>query len=173
MKILIAYYSRSGNTRAAAEKIRSFLGELSVSLWEIPEEGSRRGARGLIRSCLEGIRKKTSTIMPPPFRVRDFDLVVLGTPVWANSPASAVRAFCQAESGEFRKVAFLGTHGGGGTAKTFAQLTELCGREPVATLTLRDKVIRETSVEDFSEPCRSFGANLIRILGDEAPHVDA
>ncbi len=161
MKILMAYYSRSGHTRTAAEKVRDFLGELTVTLWEIPEEGSRHGARGWIRSCLEGIRRKTSTITTPPFRTGDFDLVILGTPVWANSPASAVRAFCKAEAASFRKVAFLGTHGGGGTAKTFAQLRELCDREPTATLSLRDRDIRSGNEEVFIAPCQTFARKLL------------
>jgi flavodoxin len=169
LKILVAYYSRSGNTRAAVEKVRSFLNEPAVTLWEIPEEGTRDGAVGWVRSCLEGIRKKTSTIAPPPFRVGDFDLVVLGTPVWANSPASAIRAFCRAGAGDFRKVAFLGTHGGGGTGKAFAQMTELCGMEPVATLTLRDKVIREAGGE---KACRAFAADLLKTLSEDDTDVE-
>lgn len=173
MKILIAYYTRSGHTRTAAEKVRSCLGGLNVTLWEIPEEGCRRGARGWIRSCLEGIRKKSSSIAASPFRAGDFDLVVLGTPVWANSPASAVRAFCSSEAAAFRQVAFIGTHGGGGTSKTFAQLVELCGKEPVATLSLRDKDIREGREEDFNGACQSFAGKIIKSLKEAAPGAEA
>lgn len=170
MKILIAYYSRTGNTRATVEKVSSFLGELSVTKWEIPEKGSRKGMRGWLKSCLEGARRRESSISPPPFEVRDFDLVILGTPVWANSPASAVRAFCRTHGKEFRKVAFLGTHGGGGTAKTFTQLAELCGKKPLATLSLRDKAIKEDDREGFDVPCEAFAQSIREKL--ESPADD-
>lgn len=168
MKILIAYYSRTGNTRTAVEKISALLGGTSVTKWEIPEKGSRRGMRGWLRSCLEGLRKRESFISPPPFRVGDFDLVILGTPVWANSPASAMRSFCGSHGKHFRRVAFLGTHGGGGTVKTFDQLSLLCGQKPLATLSLRDRTVRKGDPESLDSSCEVFASTLRQELGEKA-----
>lgn len=160
MKILIAYYSRTGNTRAAIEKVSSFLGELSVTKWEITEKASREGILGWIGACMAGVRNKESVIPEPPFQVGDFDLVILGTPVWANSPASAVRTFCRTHGKYFRQVAFLGTHGGGGATKTFNYLRELCGQKPISTLSLRDRAIKGEDREDFVAPCETFALTL-------------
>lgn len=170
MKILIAYYSRTGNTRATVEKVSSFLGELSVTKWEIPEKTSRKGIRGWMRSCLEGIRKRESSILPPPFHVGDFDLVILGTPVWANSPASAVRTFCRTHGKHFRKVAFLGTHGGGGMEKTFANLETHCGQHPIAVLSIRDRAVKAGDPDGFVTPCETFARTVAKRM--EKPDGD-
>jgi hypothetical protein len=63
-------------------------------------------------------------------------LVVIGTPVWAWSVSSPVRAYLSANKQRLPEVAFFCTMGGRGSATAFAQMQEIAGKAPLATCAL-------------------------------------
>ncbi|HSG65696.1 MAG TPA: hypothetical protein VLD39_11880, partial [Gammaproteobacteria bacterium] len=78
-------------------------------------------------------------------RVENYDLVVVGTPVWAGNIASPVRAYVSARKPHLGRVALFCTQGGSGAEKVLRALAELCGKEPVATLVVNDRAIDDRS----------------------------
>jgi hypothetical protein len=66
--------------------------------------------------------------------------VVIGTPVWAWSVSSPVRAYLTANKGRLPAVAFFCTLGGKGSETAFGQMQEIVGKPPRATcaITARD-----------------------------------
>jgi hypothetical protein len=79
-RIIVVFYSRSGTTRRIAEALSA---TLKCDLEEIIEPKPRTGFLGYMRSLLEASRKRPSTILPRKHEVSSYDLVVIGTPVWA------------------------------------------------------------------------------------------
>jgi len=133
MNALVVFYSRSGTTREAAERIARRLG---AELEAILDPTDRRGIRGWIRSILDARRGRKPPIGPARNDPSRYDLVVVGTPVWDAHVSAPVRAYLSAHAGSLRKVAFFVTEGGRGEARVFREMRELAGRPAVATLLL-------------------------------------
>ena len=110
-KVLVVFYSRSGTTRRIAKALSE---ALKCDLEEITEPRRRTGFLGYIRSLLEASRKRPSTIAPKKHDVSLYDLVIIGTPVWAWSLSSPVRAYLMATASQLPKVAFFCTLGARG-----------------------------------------------------------
>ncbi len=129
-KILVIFYSRSGTTRRIALALSAALGGI---VEEIVEDRGRDGFLGYWRSVIEARRERSPNILPAKNDPRLFDLVVIGTPVWAWSVSSPVRAYLAANKERLPAVAFFCTLGGAGSDKAFAQMQNILGKSPRAT----------------------------------------
>lgn len=133
-RILIVYYSRSGTTRRLAQALSA---ALQCDTEELVETRSRSGVLGYLRSAMESRRQHPSTSLVKATKDPSlYDLIVLGTPVWAWSVASPVRAYMMANRPAFAAVAFFCTCGGSGSDAVFAQMRQLAGKAPLACLVL-------------------------------------
>jgi flavodoxin len=153
-KTLIVFYSRSGTTGRIAEALSE---ALKCDLEKIIEPRPRTGSLGYIRSLLEASRKRPSTILAKKHEVSSYDLVVIGTPVWAWSPSSPVRAYLTATANQLPEVAFFCTLGASGSESTFAQMTAIVGKRPRATCAITQ---RDVLSGNFSEPLSTFEKSL-------------
>jgi hypothetical protein len=73
----------------------------------------------------------------------DYDLIIVGTPVWAHNMCSPLRSYITAQWGRFRAVAVLCTQGGSGASKVVGDIARLCGKTPVGTLVLNEREIKQ------------------------------
>ncbi len=163
MRVLVVYYSRSGMTKKACEAIAAGLtaaGHEAVTE-ELIDKANREGMMGWLGGGRDAMRKVATEIEPVQADVGAFDLVVIGTPVWAFTCAPAVRAFCEQFAGELERVAFVATMGGRGDTGAYEAMEELCGRAPLATLTLIDKAIRSDDPEKFGAKVEAFVQELV------------
>ena len=121
-KVLVVYYSRTGNTQLVAEIIAL---ALKAEVRRI-EEGKER--KGFISAYLFGgysaIREKCSDIKPMDFNLEGYDLIFLGSPVWALKPAPAVNAFVSKANFKNKKVVLFFTMGGTNYKKAADILTK-------------------------------------------------
>ena len=146
MKVLIAYFTRTGVTRQVAEVLRETLSASDteeVVSTEIVDRRNWSGPVGFIRALWASLRRKATTIEPLPVRVEDFDLVVVGTPVWADSVTPAARTFCAGQGRKARRIALFCTMRSSGAEKTLATLAQLCEKEPAATLALTTRQVKD------------------------------
>lgn len=95
-KIAVVYYSLSGNTRAAAQRVAEAAG---AELFEIRDARPRQGAFGVLRAIWEVLAGRSPRISAPPVSPDACDALVLACPVWAGRPASPLHAWI-AEAGE-------------------------------------------------------------------------
>ncbi len=135
MKTLIAYYSRTGNTKQVAETLAE---KLDADIDEIKDMKDRSGIVGWLMGGKDAFRENTTEIA---FKKdpKDYDLVVIGTPVWAGTMTPAVRMYLK---NNFKKVAFFCTYGGS-EGKTFAEMQKI-SKKPVATLGLNQRELNAT-----------------------------
>ena len=136
MKPLVVFFSRSGNTKRAAEAIASALKAETEQIWD---KKKRSGPFGFFSAGKDAATGKTTKIEPTKNNPSSFGLVVVGTPIWAGNMAPAVRAFLEQNRGKFKKVAFFCTAGGGTSGNAFGEMSKLLGLKPVSTLELSDK----------------------------------
>jgi flavodoxin len=145
MKILVLYYSRSGRSRIVAEKIAQ---AMKGDLQEIIPLKGYQGIFGFIRGGFQATRGKTPAIKPLAKDPAAYDLVIFGTPIWGSRMASPLRTAITENKPKIKKYAFYCTAGGAGQEKAFADVQELIGLAPVATLEVQSmEVIKDTAGE--------------------------
>jgi flavodoxin len=134
-----------------AEQIAKILG---ADLDEIEDGKNRKGIRGFLGGGRDAFMKNQTQIEFEK-NPADYDLVILGTPVWVGTATPAVRTYATQNREVLRnkQVAFFCTFGGE-AKNTFADLEEFL-RPPKATLDLKDKRVRaetkevEKEIEEF------------------------
>ncbi len=135
-RILVAFYSGTGRTQAPMLRVMEALdGERLIT---IRPKTPRTGLR-VIKAGWEALRKKPAKLEPlsEPVNMAAYDLVVLGSPVWASRVSSPMRAFLAQYGAGIKQAAFVLTHAGPEDyTETFAELAALAGVKPCATLSL-------------------------------------
>lgn len=154
MKILIAYYSRTGMTKKVALKLAN---ELGADLEEIVDTDKRAGALAYLMAGRDALQKKLAAIEPLRYDPASYDLVLVGTPTWAYAMSCAVRTYLTNQKGEMKKVAFFATHGSDGGDKAVRQMADLIGLKPIAELILTSK---EAAQDKYVEKLKEFIGNL-------------
>ena len=130
-KTLVAYYSRTGHTRQIAEAIAA---QCSAQVEQIRDVRNRTGWLGYWRSAYEALRKRPAVIKDVANNPATYDLVVLGTPVWAGNMSSPMRTYIAAHGAHFTRIAVFCTEGGASGENVVSHIAELCGIAPIATL---------------------------------------
>lgn len=165
VKILVAFYSRTGNTRKVAEDIARAFSEKSgdqVDLEEMKETKDRSGLSGYALAGRDAALKKPAILKPLKYHSTDYDLVLIGGPVWAWTICPAVRTYCANEGVNASRLGFFCTMGGSGERRSFSEMESLCGKAPSAVLGLKEKNIRENS-RDYLESLDQFCSNLRKL----------
>jgi flavodoxin len=137
-RILVVYYSRTGYTRTLAGEIAA---AVQCDIERLDDGRDRSGVWEYLRCAREAIKHRTIEIRPPSYDPSGYDLVVLGTPVWAGHVCSPLRSYLVAHKGRLPEVAFFCTQGGSGSQKVFRDMAMLCGKAPVASLAITDRQI--------------------------------
>ena len=151
MNTLIVYYSRTGTTKKVGEMIAR---QLKADSEEILDTKSRLGPIGWLRSGKEAQNKALTEIKPAKKDPSKYDLVVIGTPVWAWTVSSPVRTYLSKY--KFKRVAFFCTCGGQ-SGKAFVEMEHVTGKKPIATLLIDEKEIKDAS---YLKKVKEFVAKL-------------
>jgi flavodoxin len=104
VKSLVVYYTRSGNTKFVAETIAA---ELGSDLEEIVDLKKRAGKLGWILAGKDSTQEKETKIAPTKLAPTDYDLIVIGTPIWAWKPTPAIRTYIAKNNLSGKKVALF------------------------------------------------------------------
>ena len=137
-RVLVVFYSQRGHTRKLAEAVARALG---ADLEEIREPTDRSGLLGYLRSGTEALLGVSAEIARPKRDAGRYDLVVVGTPVWAASVSPPARTYLWLERERLPAVALFCTMGGTGDARAFGQMAAIAGKKPIATLAVREAEI--------------------------------
>jgi len=130
-KYLVAYYSWTGNTAKVADLIA---GTLSADIEEIQDVKPRGGLFAFAAAVVASVLQKSPPILPPTRNANDYDVVILGSPVWASNMATPMRSYLMRENPRIKRVALFCTLGGSGGKDALARMAALCGRTPLADL---------------------------------------
>jgi len=156
-RTLIVYHSRSGHTRRVAQALATRLG---ADLDEIRIVQPLDGVLGYVMCAIESLAALTPALRPAQRNPADYDLVVVGTPVWFWDVSSPVRSWLERHPLR-RPLAFFCTMGASGGERAFATMARLAGRPPLATLALRERNLDgpfESQVDGFVRHLQSAAA---------------
>ena len=104
--VLCIYYSRTGHTKKAMEEIAEALG---AELVEITDGVDRKGLVGALRSGRDAMRKECAPLQAfqTEKALGEYQLVIVGTPVWAGRCSSVVRSFLKQHGKKLRQAAYI------------------------------------------------------------------
>ncbi len=147
---LVVYYSRTGTTRRLAEAIAK---ALPADIEPIIDRRRRSGIIGYLRSVAESVQKRGASIEPMRTDPRSYDLVLIGTPIWAWSVSSPVRSYLAANRGRLPNLAFFCTMGGQGDERSFEEMRNIAGKAPIASCAV---TAREVASEAYGARITQF-----------------
>jgi flavodoxin len=150
----VAYYSRTGNTRFVAEKIAE---QLNADLCEVVDKKSRKGKLIILTGGFAALRKKLTEIeVTKP--VDDYELIIVGSPVWAGKITPAIRTFLSQNDFSDKKMAVFVTLGGDKPEKSLENMKEaIAPKVPVEELAIINDLKNKTEAEQqITEWCKKI-----------------
>ena len=124
-KILVAYYSYSGNTRFAAEQIQKDTGGTLFEIKPVKPYPADYNA------CVELAKREINAGVKPELaeKVKEFDkydVIFVGTPNWWSTMAPPVLTFLSSYDFSGKTIIPFVTHGGGGMARCESDMRKAC-----------------------------------------------
>ena len=127
MRTLIIFYSLEGSTKKIALKLAQIL---PAEILEIKpkKEISKNGFLKFFWGGKQALMKSCPSLMKWDISLKNFDCIIIGTPVWAFTFSPPIRSFLKEEKIENKKVALFCCHEGG-MGKTLQNLKEIIGEK--------------------------------------------
>lgn len=112
MKSAIIYYSYSGNTKKVANILKELLDKKGEC--EEIELIAQDESKSFLGQCHRAFQRKKAKINTVKSEFSGYDLICLGTPVWAFTPTPAMNTFLDLCAGlEGKQVLLFTTYGSG------------------------------------------------------------
>ncbi len=123
-KVLIAYFSYSGNTKAVAEEIHKQIGGDLIEI--VPATPYSETYNVCVaKAKAEQVANARPAISTKIADFEQYDTVYLGYPNWWGSMPMPVATFIETYKLDGKKVAPFFTHGGGGVQRCMSDLQKL------------------------------------------------
>lgn len=123
MKKAVVFYSLSGNTQAAAKEIADGIGADLIELKLVkpfPTEKSKQLALGGMQAMF-GMKPAIQELSK---NIKEYDVLILGTPIWAGTIAAPVHSFLNKYQVLDKIVAVFTFSGGGDNKRCIAKLSK-------------------------------------------------
>jgi flavodoxin len=144
MRICIIYHSETGNTRHVAQHISSVIPDSRIV--EVTDKARHHSLTRFLMQCAAARAEDKTEIDPSHLNVKEYDLLVFGSPVWAFKPTPAIHSIIDALSGceKKRAVAFV-TCGGriGQSSDVFKKWIEARGMTFAGFASINQKDIED------------------------------
>lgn len=155
MKSLVVYYSRTGTTKKVAQEITK---ALKSDIEEVIDIKNRKGHLGYLISGRDASMKRLTLIKPMQKDASKYDLVIIGTPVWAWDVTPAIRTYL-VQTKITKKAAVFCTLGGSGSKTAFKSMKALIKGEVVAELSLKTKEVKNNPSDKIKEFVEKINSN--------------
>lgn len=116
MKKIVVYYSLSGNTKEAAEKIAQ---KCDADVLELVKVKNKPASKFMqyFTAGRETILNILPKLEPYEFTGDKYEMIIFGTPIWANKRATPLNTFIAQNNLENKKIAVFTTSGSGNDKK--------------------------------------------------------
>ena len=112
MKTLVIYYSFEGNTKLIAENIAKAVDAEILEIKPV-EEIKTKGFMKFFWGGKQVMMNEKPELQPLDKNPNNYELIMIGTPVWAWGPAPPMKTFLEKYKFENKKIALFCCHGGG------------------------------------------------------------
>lgn len=142
-KILIVYFSHSGNTRIVAEKIKNATGGDIFEI--IPTVAYPTDYKTVVdqadKEISEGYKPELKTKLD---NIEQYDIIIVGSPNWWNTFAPPVATFLSSYNLDGKTIVPFITHEGSALGRSVADIKKLCPK----SIVLKGLAIRGTKVKN-------------------------
>lgn len=130
VKVLIAYFSRTGNTREVARHIHQSVGGDIIEIRPVTPypEAYLATTEQAKKEQESNFRPQISAEVPD---MDSYDVIFIGYPIWWGSPPMAVFAFLEAHDLSGKTVIPFCTHEGSHLGRSMEDIKLLCPDSPV------------------------------------------
>ena len=111
-KALVIFYSFEGNTKFIAENIAHEIGADTLEL-KPKDDVSSKGFMKYFWGGKQVFMKHSPELFPLDKNPNDYNILFIGTPVWAFSFTPTLKTFFEQNHFENKKIALFCCHGGG------------------------------------------------------------
>lgn len=161
MKILIAFYSLSGNTKKIAEAVAKAVGGEMLEI-KTKKALPDKGAKMYLAIGLQMIFKGSIDTLPSDKNPDDYDLIFFGTPVWAGDYAPATKSFLKKAKIKNKKIALFCVHGSDSPGKAFESLEkELASNEIVGKIDFKMDAITDAQLADNLQKTEQWAREIV------------
>jgi flavodoxin len=147
MKVLIAYYSYEGNCASVADKIKAARPDADVLRLVAEDDRPRGPVAKYIWGGKQVLSGKKPALKPCGVDVNVYDLIIMGTPVWAGSYAPAIASFIAETKIEGKTFALFCCHAGGKGRALEKLKAALTGNTFTATVDFRNPLKHPDGVQ--------------------------
>ena len=143
MKSIVVYFSLEGNSKYVADLIKENVGADILRLEPVKDYPKGNASKFFWggKSVVFGEKPK---LVPYVFDAKEYDVIIIGTPVWAGSFAPPVKTFLSENDLANKKIALFACSAGGNAEKCFSKLKqEIPKGEVIATLSLLDPKVKQ------------------------------
>ena len=141
-KILIVYYSLTGNTKMIAEAIKEAINADILALKPVKELNPKKASR-FVWGGMQSTMKKKPELEPIDIDPLEYDLIFLGTPTWAWNFSPPIRSFINLYDLHSKKLA-VWSCAGGKTEKPIINLKSIFGDNIIGELSLIEPKSKDT-----------------------------
>ena len=157
VKTLVVYFSNSGNTRKVAERLGAHLNadveeireRKTRPLLRVLEEGEKPGGLAVIKAAMGGMLGISSCIEDVQCAPELYDLVVIGSPLWAGGLTPAVRSYLKKYCKRMRRVAFFCTGESPEKGRALRQMQKLAHKVPIAVMSVPARDVRSGNIDAY------------------------
>ncbi len=154
-KILVVYYSLSGNTEKTAKGIANIL---NADIEKIIDKKKRSGVLNYLFAGRDAMKKKTTEINTPEKDPANYDLIIIGDPVWAWTMTPAARTYIEKFKNKFKNIAVFITSGNTSIEKIIPEFEKLIEKKTIAKTGFISKEIKDAKL--YSEKLNNFIADI-------------
>ncbi|MBN1862222.1 MAG: hypothetical protein JW790_01075 [Dehalococcoidales bacterium] len=140
MKSLVIFYSLTGKTKLVAQTIAEALNAELVEIEEVKPR--KRGFATYLTVGFAAITNKESQIKPVNVNWNRYDMVFIGSPVWASRPTPAINSLVYANNFQSQSIVPFFTMGGDNADKALENITAKIERS-------QGKVISSFAVKSY------------------------
>jgi hypothetical protein len=156
-RILVVYYSLTGTTSKVAKDLAA---RLDADIERIEDTQHGVGFLNYLKASLHAWRQIPAVIGALQRDPAQYELTLVGTPVWCWQMTPAVRAYLQQTGSKPHKVAFFVTSGDTDIAKLAPSMEALANRKAVASAgfsarELNDSVTYNNKLAAFVQAIRN------------------
>lgn len=145
--VLVVYYSFEGSTKAVAEAVADAVNADILELKPV-KELQTHGFMKYIWGGRQAVMKQKPGLLPLERNPNDYDIIVIGTPVWAFTFSPPVRSFISMTNLKNKKIALLCCHEGSPGRTLHHLKKELSGNEFIGEIDLTPAKDKEKSITE-------------------------
>ena len=165
-KILVAYFSHTGNTREIADQVHKSVGG------DIFEIQSVKPYPHDYNAVVQQARQELDSGYKPALKtkcenIESYDLVFIGYPIWWGTVPAPVKTFLSEYDFSGKTIAPFCTHEGSGLGRSTADISKLCPKS-----TVLDGVAIRGSIVKTAQNKVSEWLGKIKITNKEFHHAE-